>query len=126
MGGSVADILAFMEKQQHTMFEREAGLRQEMEGKLEQLRQQVKPPTISEEQLGALQSRLDALHEARLLTDEELHAVEDSIGDCIEAMADDMPSTHGAVNTVAKMLALSQNMRADGAFARQLRRKLRA
>ena len=60
----------------------------------------------------ALQSRLETLHAAKLLADEELYAVEDII-----AEEDD------ADGRVAALITLSGKMVADGAFARQLRRK---
>ena len=60
----------------------------------------------------ALQSRLETLHAAKLLADEELYAVEDII-----AEEDD------ADGRVTALITLSGKMVADGAFARQLRRK---
>ena len=60
----------------------------------------------------ALQSRLETLHAAKLLADEELYAVEDII-----AEEDD------ADGRVAALITLSGKMAGDGAFARQLRRK---
>jgi hypothetical protein len=60
----------------------------------------------------ALQSRLETLHAAKLLADAELYAVEDII-----AEEDD------ADERVAALITLSGKMAADGAFARQLRRK---
>ena len=60
----------------------------------------------------ALQSRLENLHAAKLLADEELYAVEDII-----AEEDD------ADGRVAALITLSGKMAGDGAFARQLRRK---
>ena len=60
----------------------------------------------------ALQSRLETLHAAKLLADEELYAVED-----ITAEEDD------ADGRVAALITLSGKMAGDGAFARQLRRK---
>jgi hypothetical protein len=59
-----------------------------------------------------LQSRLETLHAAKLLVDEELYAVEDII-----AEEDD------ADGRVAALITLSGKMAGDGAFARQLRRK---
>jgi hypothetical protein len=57
-------------------------------------------------------SRLETLHGGKLLADEELYAVEDII-----AEEDD------ADEKVAALITLSGKMVADGAFARQLRRK---
>ena len=60
----------------------------------------------------ALQRRLEALHSAKLLGDKELYAIEDTIAD----------GTAGG-GQVAALLSLSATMAADGAFARQARRK---
>ena len=60
----------------------------------------------------ALQRRLEALHVAELLGDQELHAVEDIIADSTEEE-----------DRAAALVSLSATMAADGAFARQLRRK---
>ena len=71
---------------------------------------------LRDQQLIALQARLEALSAAKLLTDDELFAVEDVIGDSSgEASGDDQ---------VTMLLALSARMATDSAFARQLRRKV--
>ena len=70
---------------------------------------------LRDQQLVVLQARLDALHEAKLLGDEEVFAVEDIIADC-DAQDD----------RVSALLSLSAKMAADKAFARQLRRKYAA
>ena len=71
---------------------------------------------LRDQQLIALQARLEALSAAKLLSDDELFAVEDVIGDSSgEASGDDQ---------VAILLALSARMATDSAFARQLRRKV--
>jgi len=109
--------------------------RQELEGKLEQQRQTIESlqaqlaarpqpamEVIDEEQLAALQSRLQAMHGSKLLTDDELFSIEDAIVDCVEAMP-----TAGAsaseVEKVAKMLLVSSKVASDSTLARQLRRK---
>ena len=77
---------------------------------------------IDEEQLAALQSRLQAMHGSKLLTDDELFSIEDAIVDCVEAMP-----TAGAsaseVEKAAKMLLVSSKVASDSTLARQLRRK---
>ena len=71
---------------------------------------------LRDQQLIALQARLEALSAAKLLSDDELFAVEDVIGDSSgEASGDDQ---------VTMLLALSARMAMDSAFARQLRRKV--
>ena len=117
------EMEAKLERQAQSARETEAR----MEAKLEQLMQEVRPQTakeaIADDSLDVLQSRLQTLHEAQLLTDEELYAVEDAIADCIDAIPT-MPAAHPAVEKVAKMISLCERMKADGAFARQLRRKI--
>jgi chromosome segregation ATPase len=77
---------------------------------------------IGEEELLALQTRLQAMHEAKLLTDEELFCLEDAIVDCIEVLP-----TAGAsspeVDKVVKMMLVSAKVPGDAMLARQLRRK---
>jgi hypothetical protein len=78
---------------------------------------------ISEAQLAALQSRLQALHEAELLTDEEMHGLEDSIVDGIEVTPTAGASSH-ELDKVMKMVLLSSKVHSDATLARQLRRKI--
>ena len=73
---------------------------------------QLQAVRVRDQQLVALQSRLESLHAAKLLADEELYAVEDIIADCD---AED--------DRVSALVALSGKMAADKAFARQLRQK---
>ena len=68
--------------------------------------------------VAALQSRVQALHAAHLLTDEELYRIEDIVADSCE-----VDSGNGEGSAVANMIALSEKMAQDGAFSRQLRRK---
>jgi DNA-binding transcriptional MerR regulator len=112
-----------MERQLELARETEAR----MEAKLEQLMHQVRPQmakdAISDVGLDALQSRLQGLHDAKLLTDEEVYLVEDAIADCIDAIPT-MLAAHPAVEKVAKMISLCEHMKTDDAFARQLRRRI--
>ena len=132
---SLVDVLL---EQQRLMLEREDRMREEMEAKsiaqIEKLREELtpKPPpeAISEQQLGALQSRLDAVHAAELLSEEEMFALEDAVADFLEARAEAElvgarmgVHSHPAVGKLHKLVALSESLQADGAFARQARRK---
>ena len=96
--GSFAELSAFMKE----MLERDDRAKQEMEAKVEQakqepradmdqLREQMTPPeqspAISDDELAALQARFESLHEAQLLTDEELYASEDLCADFLELQA---------------------------------------
>ena len=90
----------------------EASVRAEMQAKVDG----AASVRLRDQQLIALQARLEALSAAKLLTDDELFAVEDVVGDSsVEASGDDQ---------VAMLLALSARMASDSAFARQLRRKV--
>ena len=68
--------------------------------------------------------RLQALNDAKLISDEECCALEDAIVDCIEVMGvktsmEDLP----VVQEVLKMIWISEKVKHDRTFARQLRRK---
>jgi hypothetical protein len=101
----------------------EAGAqRRALETKMEALRDEAVEVRVRDAQLQlygqqvtALQARFEALHAAKLLTDEELFALEDAIADAVEAPDDD--------DRVARMVALSARMASDASFSRQLRRK---
>ena len=103
-----------------------ATLREQQREEIEQLREQAKPQlardTVSEEQLGALQLRLEVLHEARLLTDEELNSLEDAVVDCIELLPTAFATERG-VDKVIKMILVSERVGNDKTLARQLKRK---
>lgn len=103
--------------------------RQEMEAlrqEMERLRDVAKPQrasnTIDDESLDALQSRLQELHAAQLLSEEELGVIEDTIADCIDVLPTAM-STDLTVDKVVKMINLSSKMKSDTSFARQLKRR---
>ena len=64
---------------------------------------------ISDAQLAALQVRLEALHSAQLLSDEEMWAVEDLIADATDDLDDDR---------VPSLLALSASRQSRAQFAR--------
>ena len=118
------------------MLEREDRMRQEAKAEKEELRQEMqkmheelKPaPAISEQQLTALQARLEALHAEKLLSDDELYALEDMVADFVEyesAGAVTHATVHANENAskLQKLVALSERITADAAFARQARRK---
>jgi len=95
---------------------------EKLRSELAAARPRLAAEVIGEEELAALQSRLQSLHTAKLLTDEELYCLEDAIVDCIEVMP-----TAGAsspeVGKVARMMLVSAKVPGDAALARQLRRK---
>ena len=95
------------------ILEREEQLRAEVEARVRaEARAEAQAEASKLRDLLALQRRLEAMHSAELLADEELYAIEDTIAD---GTADG--------GQVAALLSLSATMVADGAFARQLRRK---
>ena len=59
---------------------------------------------------------------ARLLTDDELYAAEDTVVDCIEALPH-AAVTDRSVEKVIRMVAVSERVSVDASFARQVRRK---
>ena len=77
----------------------------------------------------ALQARLESLHAAKILSDEELYALEDVIADDAEAALGEgakggaQEEEEAVQGGVSCMVALSGRMAGDAAFGRQLRRK---
>ena len=143
---SVADdasLVQAMLEQHRLMLEREDKLRQEMESKIEKMQEradanlakmceEMKPAeAISEQRIAALQARLEALHAAKLLGDDELYALEDMVADYVEHKASmggvvvtfEMLNGNENASKLLKLAALSESIAADGAFARQARRK---
>ena len=115
--------------------------REHMEAKLEEQRQETTKlrlemekrlapkEVISTEQVDAVTARLEALHTAQLLSDDELFALEDCVADFIEAQASydvvtmEAVNANRAIDRVHKLVALGEGMPRDAMFARQLRRK---
>jgi len=81
---------------------------------------------VSEAQLEALQARLDALHQAKLLTDDEVYTLEDCVADFIECRSSATVAAaemDAAAEKAKKLVGLSEGVAKDGMLARQLRRK---
>jgi hypothetical protein len=109
----------------------------EMDAKLDRLREELrpKPPAdiISDEALSALQSRLVALHAAKLCNDEQLYELEDLCADYVElkTAAPGGIVTHelagmaqgGAAWRLVRLARLSEAIEKDSTFARQAIRK---
>jgi hypothetical protein len=105
--------------------------------------QQHMAPTVTEavsgEQLLALQSRLESLHAANLIADEELYSIEDAVADFSDLRQSLLPqkitlehvnsapgNTFEAAAKLLMIVGASETFAtSDAAFARQLRRKLR-
>ena len=105
-----------------------------MQEQMQEQRQQIeelKSPqeAISAQQVEALTARLQALHAAQMLSDDELFALEDCVADFLEAKASygvltlEAVHAHRALSKVHKLLALGEGVADDAMFARQLRRK---
>jgi hypothetical protein len=116
---------ARLEKQQEEM----EKLREEaIEARIQAAVQAAQKPqeAFSGQQLMDLQARLVALHEAKLLTEDECFILEDLCADYLELKAS-VGSITVSANEVGgkllKLIALSEGIDADARFARQARRK---
>ena len=141
--GSFADMIAFMrEEREHmkqTMDEQRRETEQhraEMRAEMKQQRQELTPSeAISAEQLATLQARLEAVHQAKLLSEAELFVLEDICADYAElktisttssVMTKEMVFASPALEAAAtlyKLVGVSEQTVGDAAFARQARRK---
>ena len=150
-GASFAEMAAFVEqmearceaKLEKLQRQHSEALRQqhaELSAAVEKTQAQAQAQVLSGAELSALQTRLERLHQATLLTDEELHAVEDLLADCFELQASapggsitaaasfylgvgSGGSSGGMIAAVLRLVAVSEGLSSDAAFARQLRRK---
>ena len=93
---------------------------------MEQNRSKVASERLAETQIEELQVRLQRLEAARQLTYEEQVALEDIVVDCMEVMSKTPTTTvdDSNVSKVLTMVVLSERVPGDGAFARQLKRKV--
>ena len=107
-------------------------MREEMKAEKEELRRELTPAVVvTDDQVQALGARLEALHAAQLISDDELFVLEDCIADFLEAKATfgleavtaEVASAHRAVGKVHKLVVLSEGVPRDPMLARQLRRK---
>ena len=99
--------------------------RHEYEEKLEAQRQGAKI-CLLDSKLRGLQERLDALHQAKLLSDDEMFALEDKLADFIECRSVSVvpKETDMAKDNITKLVGLFEGVSKDEMLARQLRRKL--
>ena len=108
--------------------------RTEHRAEMDQLRAELakQKELVSAEQLAALQARLESLHSAQLLTDDELFALEDLCADFLEMQAAAggvltpevaHSSPVSAAARMVKLVGVSEGLASDAAFARQARRK---
>jgi muconolactone delta-isomerase len=131
--------MAALLERQHDIIEARMDKQQDkMDAKLEQLQTKMQAEAlkarelasamscVSEGQLELLQTRLDALHQAKLLTEDEIGALEDCVADYIDCRSSLNPAAAEigmAAEKVKKMVGLSEAVGKDGMLARQLRRK---
>ena len=94
---------------------------------IERMRAEMKPAeAISEQRLAALQARLEALHAAKLLGDDELYALEDMVADFVEfeGLMGSVVVTFEALNAnenaskLMQLAVLSERFAADGGRSR--------
>jgi hypothetical protein len=127
--GSLSEISSFVERmmaQSNAEHEQLAAKLEARDATIDTLMSQLAPPSVTSEQLAALQARLEGLHAADFLSETELHALEDLVADFIELRtARELASVDGynAMLRLAKLIDLSEGMPADRTFARQARRK---
>ena len=100
----------------------------ELKARVEELASTRFKELISAEQLAAFESRLDALHEAKLLSDSELFALEDACADYLEAKTSEgitpaMAYSMPAAAKLARMISVSEGIASNARCARQLKRK---
>ena len=131
------EIMEAKMEQHHHQTEANMGQQlQEMEAKTAHQRKEMQhqihdsmplraTEAIKDEQLEALQTRLHALSEAKLLTDDESILVEDLVFDsCIEVMHTQTATVlTPAVEGVLKLICISEKVQHDQTFAWQLTRK---
>jgi hypothetical protein len=123
------------------LLEREDAIRQEAKEQQDELRREMetmrvelapKPPVevITEQQIDAVQNRLEAMHAAKLLSEDEVGSLEDILADFIQLRATIGVVTMEVVvsNPVAGkahiLVSLAEGMPKDVGFARQVKRKL--
>eukprot|EP01046_Picozoa_sp_COSAG06_P018779 COSAG06_NODE_1318_length_9880_cov_5.233923_4_plen_98_part_00 len=81
------------------------------------------------EQLQLLESRFAAMHAAKLLSEKELAALEDIVGDfvaekpAVGVFSIDMVGCNVAAARLQQLAALSETFASDVAFARQAKRR---
>ena len=128
---SLVDVSALLERQDKMEAKLEARMQQQAEeaqaqnqALLRQMKERedrlVQP--VSDEQLASLQQRLETLHTAELLTDDEIGSLEDIIADYVVDVGR-RAGPAAAADYVQQMALLSEAIAADRALARQLRRK---
>jgi hypothetical protein len=121
-----------LEAKLHTQQQEMDKLREEnVQARIQAAVQAAQEPqdAVSDEQLAALQTRLESLHEAKLFSDDELFVLEDLCADFVElqstvgSLASRQAMTLGPVAELHKLVVLSEKITGAAAFARQAKRK---
>jgi hypothetical protein len=132
---------AKMERQRAVAQAERAEMQARMEARIEQQRVELTPPppqpAITDTQLATLLMRFEGLHAAKLLSDEELYALEDLVADWAEIQASMVEQVvtevmlyaaagdaFGSGTIVHKLIKISAVIPSDPGFARQVRRRL--
>ena len=127
-----AEMKSEREEMRAHMKAEQQEMRAELTAEKEELRRELAPAVVvTDGQVQALEARLEALHAAQLISDDELFVLEDCIADFLEAKAAfgleavtaEVASAHRAVGKVHKLVVLSEGVPRDPMLARQLRRK---
>ena len=128
-----ADLKAAFEQQRQELQQQRKEIEAtKMDAKDARIAELTPVAAISEEQLTTLQARLERLHVAKLLTDDELYSLEDFVADYVEltitmakggVITKEMAWAIPAAGKAEKLVGLSAAMAGDGAFCRQIRRK---
>eukprot|EP01043_Picozoa_sp_COSAG02_P016122 COSAG02_NODE_703_length_18313_cov_58.533652_5_plen_289_part_00 len=134
--GSFAEMVAFFRDERQHLEAKVESQRQEMEvqrqawqtkleqhqreieaqrQEIEQLKNQSIQARLREHQTAALQARFNALHASKLLTDDELYKLEDALIESLDGC--------DAGQLATSLIALSERVANESAFARHLRRK---
>ena len=125
MEAKLKECTAKLDEQQQEYEAKLRAQRQEYEATLEAQREDAKT-CVSDTQIQRLQERLDALHQAKLLTDDEKFALEDKVVDFIECRSSGMVALGeigAAAESIRKVVGICEAVSKDEMLARQLRRK---
>jgi hypothetical protein len=117
VGANLSDIMTIVREEREIMMATMDKQREEMEAKMEAKVKQLQ----TSRQVTALQARLEALYDAKLLDDDEVVVLEDQVADAIGVATDG--TVDSAWECVMQMIKLSEGIASEKVFARQLRRK---
>ena len=122
-------VVELLREQQEMMKEQQRQI-QATEARLREELTTAATEGVTEPQLVELQARIGRMHAGKLLKDDELYAIEDTIGDFIDvrdqvggAVTWEVAQANPVVGATKQLIALSSGMADDAAFSRQVRRK---